>query len=163
MTFRLFLKNLAFTLLVPGTVAFWAPWRWVAPDDFHLPEAWGPIQMLALPVLALGLGIYLWCVWDFAVTGRGTPAPIDAPKVLVVRGLYHYVRNPMYVGVLSVLAGEVLLFHSRRLLIYSGAIALMFHLMVLVVEEPILSREFGEDYAGYRRRVRRWWPRWPED
>jgi protein-S-isoprenylcysteine O-methyltransferase Ste14 len=161
MTLRLFLKNLLFTLLVPGTVALWAPWRWVAPGDFHRPESWGLLQIFALPVLAAGVAIYLWCVWDFAVTGRGTPAPIDAPKVLVVKGLYRYVRNPMYVGVLLVLAGEALLFESQRLLVYLGAIALMFHCVVLLVEEPILSREFGAAYETYRRQVWRWWPRRP--
>ena len=57
----------------------------------------------ALALLAFGGAIYAWCVWDFAVFGRGTPAPIDAPKKLVVRGLYRYTRNPIYLGVLTVL------------------------------------------------------------
>ena len=158
---RLFLKNLVFTILVPGSVAGWIPWRWIIPRDFHRPAVWGAAQLLALLPLGLGLAVYLWCVWDFAVTGRGTPAPIDAPRVLVVRGLYRSVRNPMYIGVLLVLLGESLLFRSTTLLTYTAVVALLFHLVVLVIEEPSLRRLFGDSYLAYCRRVRRWAPRLP--
>jgi protein-S-isoprenylcysteine O-methyltransferase Ste14 len=116
------------------------------------------LQYLALLLLLLGTAVYLRCVWDFAVTGRGTPAPIDAPKVLVVRGLYRYVRNPMYVGVLLVVLGWSALFGSSALLIYAGSVGLFFHLFVVVVEEPILRRKFGESYEQYCSSVRRWLP-----
>jgi len=97
-------------------------------------------------------------VWDFAVIGRGTPAPIDAPKVLVVRGLFKYVRNPIYIGVSLVNLGWATYFASRAVLVYALMVAFAFHLFVVLVEEPSLRRLFGESYEDYRRSVRRWLP-----
>src|SRR5262245_23041415 len=133
----LLLKNILFTVLVPGTVAVYIPLCIVA-----LPLSFdgSTYQLLALLPLSLGAILYLWCLWDFAVTGRGTPAPIDAPKRLVVKGLYRYLRNPMYVGVLLVIASWALFFHSRSVLIYGVVVGLFFHLFIVVVEEPMLQR-----------------------
>jgi protein-S-isoprenylcysteine O-methyltransferase Ste14 len=152
----LFLKNLLFTVLVPGAVAVYVPLRLAAGA---WPPVWGLAQYAALPALAAGCAIYLWCLWDFASFGRGTPAPIDAPRRLVVRGLYRYVRNPMYVGVLLVIAGWALLFCSPRVLGYGAAVALSFHLFVVAVEEPTLRGKFGRSYERYCREVGRWVPR----
>jgi protein-S-isoprenylcysteine O-methyltransferase Ste14 len=151
----LLLKNLLFTVLVPGTVAVYLPLRIASA---HAPTSpW--VSALALPVFALGLAIYAWCVWDFASFGRGTPAPIDAPKHLVVRGLYRYVRNPMYVGVLCVIAGWVLWFQSGALVAYAVVVATCFQLFVVLYEEPHLREVFGDEYAAYCARVSRWLPR----
>lgn len=155
----LFLKNFLFTILVPGTVAMYIP-LWMARSR-HLQPQWGIPQIAALVPFLLGAAIYFWCLWDFARHGRGTPAPIDAPKRLVVRGLYRFVRNPMYVGVLLVIGGWAAFFESRAILFYGLGIALIFHLFVLLVEEPVLTRSFGESYEAYRRAVGRWVPRWP--
>src|SRR3989337_2040373 len=93
----LFLKNLVFTVLVPGTVAVLLPYWMIARSGQTLTV--DPARLLlAGPPMLRGATIYFGCLWDFAVTGRGTPAPIDPPKYLVVRGLYRYVRNPMYVS-----------------------------------------------------------------
>jgi protein-S-isoprenylcysteine O-methyltransferase Ste14 len=151
----LLLKNLLFTFLVPGTVAGLLPWT-IAGDATPTTGATLPLAIL---FFALGLAIYAWCVWDFASFGRGTPAPIDAPKRLVVRGLYRYTRNPMYVGVLTVLLGWTVLFLLPRLALYTAFIGLMFHSFVMLYEEPVLEREFGEEYRAYKGRVGRWLPR----
>jgi protein-S-isoprenylcysteine O-methyltransferase Ste14 len=98
-------------------------------------------------------------VWDFAVFGRGTPAPLNAPKKLVVRGLYRYTRNPIYVGVLTVLLGWAVMFRGMGLLIYAVCVAICFHLFVVLYEERHLQKEFGGEYADYRSRVSRWLPR----
>jgi protein-S-isoprenylcysteine O-methyltransferase Ste14 len=153
----LFLKNLLFTVLVPGTVAVYIPLRMAS--SRHLHPQWGLYQVAALVPFLLGAAIYFWCLWDFARHGRGTPAPIDAPKRLVVRGLYRFIRNPMYVGVLLVIVGWAAFYESRAILFYGVGIGLMFHLVVLVVEEPVLARQFGESYQDYRRAVGRWIPR----
>jgi len=150
----LFLKNLLFTVLVPGTVAVYVPLlisRGRAPAD-------GFATSIALAVLAVGAGIYAWCVWDFATFGRGTPAPIDAPKKLVVRGLYRYTRNPMYVGVLTVILGWALLFRAGNLALYALAVGGCFHLFIVLYEERFLAREFGGDYDAYCSHVNRWLP-----
>ncbi len=155
----LFLKNLLFTVLVPGTVAVFLPY-WIVARNREALHVEPVRALLAAPFVALGAATYFWCLWEFAVTGRGTPAPIDPPKRLVVRGLYRYVRNPMYVGVLLVIAGWAVLFGFGAVLRYGAAVAVAFHLFVVLVEEPLLRRRFGEAYDAYCRAVRRWVPGW---
>jgi protein-S-isoprenylcysteine O-methyltransferase Ste14 len=155
----LLLKNVLFTVLVPGTVAVYLPLRIVARPAAALSFDWRARQIAGLLPLISGAAIYFWCLWDFAVSGRGTPAPIDAPKQLVVRGLYRYIRNPMYMGVLLVIAGWAVFLESRQVLIYGAVVGMFFHLFVVLVEEPLLEGKFGETYLKYRREVGRWLPR----
>jgi len=157
----LFIKNLIFTLVVPGSVGGYLPLWIAAASGRTLAGPWTARQALGWVPIALGAGIYLWCMWDFATFGRGTPAPIDAPKRLVVRGPYRYVRNPMYVGVLTVITGWCVFFGFDVLGLYLVAVASGCHLFVLLYEEPTLRRLFGDDYASYCRSVRRWLPRRP--
>lgn len=117
------------------------------------------VRAIAFVVLAVGITGYLWCALDFAFRGKGTPAPIDPPKILVAKGLYKYTRNPMYISVLTVLAGECVLFWSPQLVEYAAAVAVGFHLFVLIYEEPALTRKMGAAYEQYRREVPRWIPR----
>jgi protein-S-isoprenylcysteine O-methyltransferase Ste14 len=151
----LLIRNLLFTVLVPGTVGVTVPWL-LAGDG---PLASGALLVLAGALLAAGGGLYAWTVWDFATYGRGTPAPIDAPRRLVVRGLYRWTRNPMYVGVLSVILGHAALLRAWELVAYAAAVALAFHLFVVLYEEPHLRRVFGAGYEAYCARVPRWLPR----
>ena len=123
----LLLKNLVFTVLAPGTVALYVPL--LISGRQSSPSAWS--LALALLACAVGGAIYAWCVWGFATFGRGTPAPIDAPKKLVIRGLYRYTRNPMYVGVLTVILGWVFLFQSVFLVVYAVLVGKGFHLVIL--------------------------------
>jgi protein-S-isoprenylcysteine O-methyltransferase Ste14 len=109
--------------------------------------------------MAIGAAIYLRCAWDFASAGKGTPAPVDPPKRLVVRGLYRFVRNPMYVGVLLALLGEAWFFRSRAVLVYAAIAFTWEHLFVVLYEEPALKRKFGETYSDYLTRTPRWIPR----
>lgn len=121
----------------------------------HVPyAAWLPFS-----VAVLGIGVFalLWCVRDFYVSGRGTLAPWDPPKRLVIVGLYRFVRNPMYVAVLTILLGWALLYQSWILLAYAAVVAAAFHLRVVLHEEPWLKRQFGTDWDDYAARV----PRWP--
>lgn len=151
----LLLKNLLFTLVVPGTVAVYVPLSIAG----HRLVAPGPTLAAAICLFVLGTSIYSWCVWDFASFGRGTPAPIDAPKKLVVRGLYRYTRNPMYVGVLSTMLGFSMLYQALPVLLYALVMFCAFNLFVRLYEEPHLTREFGEPYRDYCGRVGRWLPR----
>jgi protein-S-isoprenylcysteine O-methyltransferase Ste14 len=153
------LKTLLFTVLAPGTVAVYIPWSLLVSEGASVhPEKWGFWLPGALCIL-LGASIYCWCAWDFTFAGHGTPAPIDAPKELVVRGLYRFVRNPMYIGIGLLLIGEALLFQSTRLGWYAAAVLLAFHLFILLYEEPTLRRKFGASYQDYCSRVPRWIPR----
>jgi protein-S-isoprenylcysteine O-methyltransferase Ste14 len=155
----LLVKNILFTVLVPGTVAIYVPLWIIAPRAVTTPLEWNTTQIVALLPLSLGTASYFWCLWHFAVTGHGTPAPIDAPKRLVVQGLYRYIRNPMYVGVLLVIMGWALFFESWALLIYGLVVWITVHLFVVLVEEPMLEQQFGEAYVRYRNQVGRWLPR----
>jgi protein-S-isoprenylcysteine O-methyltransferase Ste14 len=151
------LKNVIFTIVVPGTITVLIPF-WILGRTFAAPSPWGMRQFLGLALVVLGASVYVRCVWDFGSGGRGTPAPIDPPKVLIVRGLYRHVRNPIYLGVLSVVFGEALVFESWGLVRYGLAVFVIFHLFVIAHEEPSLGQTFGESYERYRRSVRRWLP-----
>src|SRR5579864_8806429 len=143
------IKTLIFTVLVPGTVCLYVPYRLRGPGaHIRVPLGWLGLA----PVLA-GFVVYLWCAWDFATAGRGTPAIFDAPKRLVARGLYRWVRNPMYWGVLLMVLGQALLFWSAATLWYALAAAFVFHGFVVLYEEQVLQGKFGESYAEYRRSV----------
>lgn len=156
---RLFLKNLAFTILVPGTVAGLLPFWLFGPYD---PLASGIANLAAGGgLIVAGLALYLACIWPFATIGRGTPAPIDAPVHLVVVGPYRFVRNPMYLAVLSVIFGQALVARSSQLALYGLAVGLLFGLFVVGYEELALRRQFGDEYTEYRQRVPRWIPRPP--
>jgi len=150
----LLLKNLLFTFLVPGSVAVYVPFSLVR-DQSVGPAPWILFGSL---LLACGGAIYAWCVWDFATFGGGTPAPIDAPKKLVVRGLYGYSRNPMYVGVLATILAWSVLYVNAGVLLYAAIVWLCFEAFVLFYEEPHLQSEFGEEYERYVSRVPRWLP-----
>jgi protein-S-isoprenylcysteine O-methyltransferase Ste14 len=117
----LFLKVIVFTLVAPGTVTALVPYLLLSHSDtrplpFRQFRYFGPFP----PVV--GVCMYLRCLWDFAVRGRGTPAPIDPPRHLVVNGLYCYLRNPMYVGLLLVLLGEAVFFQARVLFAYAAVL-----------------------------------------
>jgi protein-S-isoprenylcysteine O-methyltransferase Ste14 len=150
------LRTLLFTVVVPGTVAVYVPWWILARSGELAIERRGIAQLAGLALALFGGAIYARCAWDFTFVGRGTPAPIDPPRELVASGLYRWTRNPMYVGVGSVLLGEALLFGSARLLGYALAVLTAFHLFVVLYEEPTLRRSFGAAYERYCERVPRW-------
>ena len=151
------LKSLLFFLLVPGLLLGLLPW-WISQSDVPLFEP-GPLRSLAVPLWLLGAAGMVWCFWDFTVKGRGTPAPFDPPREFVATGLYSYVRNPMYVSGLIVLIGWILWSPSTALFLAFLLFFLAAHTFVLVYEEPTLTREFGETYENYLKRVPRWIPR----
>jgi protein-S-isoprenylcysteine O-methyltransferase Ste14 len=154
----MFLRALVAFLVLPGVMAGVLPWL-IA--DRGAPA--GPALRTGLALLAVGLALLLWCVRDFYVAGKGTLAPWSPPERLVVVGLYRFTRNPMYVAVLGIVGGWALAYGSRGLLAYLAALALAFHLRVLLHEEPSLRARFGAAYDDYRARVPRWWPRRPRE
>lgn len=155
------LKTLIFTIVMPGTVGVLIPLLLLQGSDelaLTIPSVW----MLGLLPLLLGVCLYLWCAGAFTFIGKGTPAPIDAPKILVIQGPYRWVRNPMYVAVLLVVLGEALLFHSVMLVGYALLFWIIVHSFVVLVEEPSLQAQFGASYDSYRHSVWRWIPRPPQ-
>jgi protein-S-isoprenylcysteine O-methyltransferase Ste14 len=156
-TLSLVVRNVVFTVVVPGLGGAWLPWRLLTRDgSTPTSAAWE-----AVPVIAAGAALYFWCVWNFAAVGGGTPGPWDAPRRVVARGPYRWVRNPIYLAALLVVLGEAWLFASPRLLAYAAAMAFCFHLFVTGYEERTLARRFGRAYLEYQRAVPRWIPRRP--
>jgi protein-S-isoprenylcysteine O-methyltransferase Ste14 len=157
----LLFRNIFFTVLIPGTVTVVVPHLIVSGQHGTGGMPGHPISWLGLLPVAGGAAVLFRCIWDFAVTGRGTLAPVDPPTQLVVRGLYRYVRNPMYLGVLCILLGEAWMLASAALVVYAAAVFCAVHLFVVLYEERALRRKFGESYEQYMRTVHRWWPRRP--
>jgi len=146
-TLSLIIRNLVFTVVVPGLGGVWVPWQIVTRHGHTAtPAAWE-----AVPVIAAGAALYLWCVWNFAAVGGGTPGLWDAPRRVVAAGPYRWVRNPIYLAALVIILGEAWLFTSLSLLEYAAAMAVFFHLFVTGYEEPALRRRFGAAYTEYRR------------
>jgi protein-S-isoprenylcysteine O-methyltransferase Ste14 len=153
----LFFRNLFFTILQPGLVAGLVPY-WILGNKAGLSFI-KPLQFyqyVGILLFLIGLIIMFHCIFKFAVEGRGTLSPADPTNKLVIKGLYKFSRNPMYVGVTMILIGEAIFFYSYNLLIYLLFIFLAFNLFVLFVEEPRLRKDFKEEYSQYCRKVRRW-------
>jgi len=149
-------KTFVFTLVVPGVVAGLVPW--LLADT--TPAVRGTQEWFAATTISAGIAIYLYTsFWSFAWIGGGTPAPVAPTKTLVVSGLHRFVRNPMYIGVAFIIAGQAWLFHSLPIGIYLAFFALIVHLFVLYYEEPTLRGQFGEQYERYRASVPRWLPK----
>ena len=150
----MFLRALAAFLILPVVVAGLVPW-WIGNSD---PNRLNGSLVGVIPV-AVGLVVLVWCVRNFYVVGRGTLAHWEPPKHLVTVGPHAYVRNPMYVAVLSVLVGWIIWTGSPWLVFYTLLVGIGFHLHVVLVEEPWLDRTFGAQWHAYAGNVRRWLPR----
>lgn len=155
------LKTFIFTIFVPGSVAFVIPWL-LFQEPWSQVFLYPSLGLLGFLPLLLGAGLYFWCAGAFTFIGKGTPAPLDAPKFLVKEGPYQWVRNPMYVGVLTMVLGQAMLFHSWGLVGYALLVSMIVHLFVIFVEEPSLRRQFGESYQMYLQAVPRWFPRFSQ-
>jgi protein-S-isoprenylcysteine O-methyltransferase Ste14 len=154
----LVLRTLVYGVLFIGFLLVYLPARVLARTGIHRPVGFGAAQLGGAVVCALGAALALWCVASFIRIGQGTPAPFDSPRRLVIRGPYRYLRNPMYMGAGLALAGAALFYGSAWLLAYALAFVLVFHVFVVLYEEPTLERKFGAEYEEYRRRVHRWRP-----
>lgn len=153
------LGSALFFVIAPGTIAGVVPWlvsRWtINPPFFGL----APLRAAGVALIGLGLVPLVDSFRRFAVEGLGTPAPVLPPQQLIVSGFYRYVRNPMYVGVVSAVLGQSLLFANAALLAYAAAVWLGFQVFVTAYEEPTLGRQFGASYDEFCKHVPRWLPR----
>jgi protein-S-isoprenylcysteine O-methyltransferase Ste14 len=152
------LRSLFWTLLLPGFFAGFLPWTYFGVRNIDF--SWRDPRHLVGGLLVLAGALLLaTCIIEFARSGGGTLSPVDPPRELVVRGLYRYVRNPMYLSVLTIVLGEILLTRSMPLTLYWLGFFAAASVFVMGVEEPTLRRQFGETYDRYRQTVPRWIPR----
>lgn len=152
-----FLRHLLWTTLCPGTVTLLIPFL-LLPDHQEPIRQFGWTQWTGLILFGFGAFVLFSCIFAFARFGKGTLSPFDPARHLVIKGLYRYVRNPMYMGVMIILCGEAVFFQSWTLLFYLLIVFLAFNVFIILFEEPYLSSHFGESYDQYRRHVRRWIP-----
>jgi len=152
------MRAITYAVLFIGFVLVFLPARLVSWFGVSAQPGFGFAQAVGIVVVGLGAALALSCVLTFALLGKGTPAPFDPPRRLMVRGPYRFVRNPMYLGAAMALAGAALFYESSALAGYAGAFILLTHAFVLLYEEPTLRRTFGTGYDGYCRQVRRWRP-----
>jgi protein-S-isoprenylcysteine O-methyltransferase Ste14 len=152
------LSHLRDILILPVTVTCVVPYLFYNPGQGFIPEnAW--LQIAGIIILLAGSSLFLYTVYLFRKIGRGTLAPWSVKQKLVVYGPYRYCRNPMITGVLCVLIGESLIFHSSAILVWAFTFFIINTLYFLLSEEPGLEERFGEDYREYKRQVPRWIPR----
>jgi protein-S-isoprenylcysteine O-methyltransferase Ste14 len=153
-----------FLLLAPGTVAGLVPW-WITRWRMQPPLlGFSGFRVIGPLIIATGAAIVFDSFARFALQGLGTPAPVLPTRHLVVSGMYRYVRNPMYVGVLAIILGQGLLFGDVRLFDYGVLLWFVVHVFVVSYEEPTLRRSFGSEYEKFCQYVPRWIPRlspWP--
>ena len=155
-------KTFLFACTFMAFTLYWLPQQFIraanARLDLSRPDA---TQSAGLALLALGLAIAGTCAFDFAIAGRGTPAPFDPPKFLVRNLLYRHVRNPMYIGAILAGGSQALLYKPviTGLLVYALVFWLCAHLFVVLYEEPHLRKVFGAEYEEYCNNVPRWLPR----
>jgi len=152
------MRAITYATLFIGLVLVYLPSRLLALAGISRPPTLEWPQLTGIVLCCLGAALALWCVGAFAWLGKGTPAPFDPPRRLVIRGPYHFVRNPMYIGAATALAGAALYFTSLSLLAFVCGFLLVTHLFVLFYEEPTLRRNFGPDYVAYCAHVDRWRP-----
>jgi protein-S-isoprenylcysteine O-methyltransferase Ste14 len=148
-----------FLVVAPGFVAGLVPW-WISRWRLEAPFFGIPLfRFVGGMLITLGVIGLLDSFIRFAVQGVGTPAPVFPTRHLVVSGLYRYVRNPIYVAVVSTILGQGLVLGNVTLLEYGGLVWLLFHFFVLVYEEPTLGASFGSEYKVFCAEVPRWIPR----
>ena len=151
-------RALTYSTLFIAFVLVFVPARLLERAGIARPPEWGLVEVLGFATTTAGAVLILWCILTFVFVGRGTPAPFDPPRRLVVRGPYRFVRNPMYLGACLALAGAALAYRSVAILGYLVLFVLVLHAFVVSYEEPTLARMFGADYEAYRSAVRRWLP-----
>jgi protein-S-isoprenylcysteine O-methyltransferase Ste14 len=148
--------SVVFFLVAPGTVAGLLPWwltRWEGLTRSTLLLSLGTLAILA------GVAVLLHAFARFALEGSGTPAPVAPTRTLVVGGVYRFVRNPMYLAVIAIIAGQVLLFGSAALVVHALLATAAMAAFARLYEEPTLARRYGASYEDYRRNVPGWLPR----
>ena len=155
------IRSLVYATVFIGVLLIWVPRSLLEWSGALTPPDVSVAQIAGLMLSAAGGCLIAWCVGSFAFIGRGTPAPFDAPRRLVIRGPYRFVRNPMYIGAVLVLIGAASFYESAVLLGYAVFFLLAVHLFVRFYEEPTLRRSFGQAYDRYCVEVRRWLPRRP--
>ena len=154
-----FFRAMTYAALFMGLVLIYVPANILSWSGIDRPLTMEVRQITGMIIGTFGAVVALWCIFTFVSLGKGTPAPFDPPRRLVIQGPYRFVRNPMYIGAGLSLGGAAFFYDSLPLLGYTGIFFLIAHLFVILYEEPVLRRTFGREYEVYCHQTKRWWPR----
>ena len=154
------LRALTYATLFVALFLVIVPHRILRASGYAGGDSFGPAELAGLGLVVLGAALVLWCLVTFAVVGKGTAAPFDPPRTLVVVGPYRFVRNPIYIGAIVAMLGAAMVLWSGWLVLYALVVLIATHLLVILYEEPHLRRVFGQPYEDYRQTVHRWIPTW---
>jgi protein-S-isoprenylcysteine O-methyltransferase Ste14 len=149
-------RSMLWVILLPGFFAGYVPWRFFGLRNVR--DLSGALSIIGLLCIGVGAALLTACIVEFGRSGRGTLSPMDPPRHLVVKGLYRYVRNPMYLSVTIIVLGEAILVRSLPLTVYWVIWFLCANMFVIGYEEPWLRENFGASYDQYTRHVGRWIP-----
>ncbi len=154
-----FLRALVYSTLFIGFFLIYVPILLLNRSGLGFPANFEWPQIIGLILGVMGAFMAVWCILSFVTLGKGTPAPFDPPRQLVIRGPYRLVRNPMYLAAGMGLTGASVFFGSLQLLAYTGFLAVVTHLLIIWYEEPTLKKSFGQDYNSYCTTTNRWLPK----
>jgi protein-S-isoprenylcysteine O-methyltransferase Ste14 len=152
------LTSATWFLLTGGVGAILVPWWLTGWQVQSPPEYRGLTQVIGAVLILLGLTPPLHVFAHFVRAG-GTPVPGAMTTHVVVTGFNAYVRNPIYLGAVTIFIGEAVLLWQVSLLGYALAAWVGTAAFVRWYEEPALLRQFGADYEHYRQAVPAWIPR----
>jgi len=154
------LRALTYATLFVALFLVIVPQRILRASGYVGGDSFGLGDLTGLGLVGLGLALVVWCLVTFAFVGKGTAAPFDPPRRLVVAGPYRFVRNPIYIGAIVAMLGAAMVLWSGWLILYAFVVLIVTHLLVILYEEPHLRRVFGQPYEDYLQRVHRWIPTW---
>jgi protein-S-isoprenylcysteine O-methyltransferase Ste14 len=157
-TAALWAKSLLNAILFFAIFMLALPWLAHHALPATLPIPSGLRTWLAGALAVVGAAAWIACLDAFSRHGRGTPLPVDAPRLLVTTGLFAVIRNPIMAAELLIIWGEAFYFASWGIALYAIAITVVANAMVRHIEEPELRKRFGEAYEEYCRNVPRWLP-----
>jgi protein-S-isoprenylcysteine O-methyltransferase Ste14 len=149
-----------FALITQGAGVVLLPYAFTR---WHPGPAW-PLAVRALGVALIAAGgmVVIWGFTRFATEGTGIPVPGEpTSRRLTVGGPYRYVRNPLYLAIVTAITGQALLLSRAVLLVYAAAILTITVALAHWIEDPALARRFGAEFEVYRRQVPGWWPHLP--
>jgi protein-S-isoprenylcysteine O-methyltransferase Ste14 len=139
-------------LLLLGSVGLGFAMRWLIPAEF-LPREWTPIGGPLL--VAASLGVFFWAGITMRREGASIPTG-ESTNSLVTRGPYRFSRNPIYLSMVCLLMSIGIWANSVWFVGFAASTVALLNWGVISREELYLVRKFGEEYATYKRRVRRW-------
>lgn len=134
-------------------VAMWLTARFLPQFGMNFPGQ----TYITGALVVIGLAINLTAVRAF-FAAKTTVNPLQPEKAnsLVITGLFKISRNPMYLGMLLILTGWAVWLGNPLNIVFLAGFAAYITYSQIKPEEAVLREKFGQDYADYCQRVRRW-------